>query len=107
MTAPGAYPGAYPEASQATSALIWSIVGLVCCGPAAIVGYVQSKSELSAIAAGQRDPMNQGTANAARIIAIIVGVLWILSILAGIALIATGAGLGFLGELTDIDTGGF
>lgn len=94
-------PGAYPEASQATSALIWSIVGLVCCGPAAIVGYVQSKSELAAIAAGNRDPMNHGTANAARIIAIIVGVLFALSIVAVIALAAAGVGFGFLDELVD------
>lgn len=89
---------AYPEASQATSALIWSIVGLVCCGPAAIVGYVQARNELEAIAAGTRDPVNQGTANAARIIAIIVGVLYAVGILGVIAMIALFGGLAFLGE---------
>ena len=93
-------PGSYPEATQATSALIWSIVGLVCCAPAAIVGYVQSKNELEAIAAGRRDPMNQGTANAARIIAIVVGVLFGLG-LALIVLSAAGGGFGFFNELTN------
>lgn len=89
---------AYPEASQATSALVWSIVGLVCCGPAAIVGYIQARNELEAIAGGRRDPMNQGTANAARIIAIVVGVLYLLSIIAVVLLVAVGGGLAFLGE---------
>lgn len=93
MTAP-----AYPEASQATSALVWSIVGLVCCGPAAIVGFIQARNELEAIAAQRRDPTNQGTANAARIIAIVVGVLYLLSIIALVFLIAVGGGLAFLGE---------
>lgn len=93
MTAP-----AYPEASQATSALVWSIVGLVCCGPAAIVGFIQARNELEAIAAQRRDPTNQGTANAARIIAIVVGVLYLLSIIALIFLVAVGGGLAFLGE---------
>jgi len=97
MTAP-----AYPEASQATSALVWSIVGLVCCGPAAIVGFIQARNELEAIAAQRRDPMNQGTANAARIIAIVVGVLYLLSILALVFLVSIGGGLAFLGEMGDI-----
>lgn len=89
---------AYPEASQATSALIWSIVGLVCCGPAAIVGYIQARSEIEAITAGTRDPTNEGTANAARIIAIIVGVLYAVGILGFIAMIVLFGGLAFLGE---------
>lgn len=86
----------YPEASQATSALIWSIVGLVCCQPAAIVGYIQARNELEAIEGGRRDPANHGTAQAARIIAIVVGVLVVLAIVAFIGLIAIGGGLAFL-----------
>ncbi|HEX2153082.1 MAG TPA: hypothetical protein VHL52_03790 [Acidimicrobiia bacterium] len=81
---------AYPEASQATSALIWSIVGLVCCGPAAIVGYIQARNELEAITAGRRDPANQGTANAARIIAIVVGVLFLIGTVIFLAFIVLG-----------------
>lgn len=94
-------PGTYPEASQATSALVWSIVGLVCCAPAAIVGYIQANNELEAIKAGRRDPMNQGTANAARIIAIIEGVLVALGIVLFIILVAAGAGFGFLSQITN------
>lgn len=97
MTAP-----AYPEASQATSALVWSIVGLVCCGPAAIVGFIQARNELEAIEGGRRDPVNQGTANAARIIAIVVGVLWLLSILAFVFLIVIGGGMAFFDEMTGV-----
>jgi hypothetical protein len=94
-------PSSFPEATQATSALIWSIVGLVCCGPAAIVGFVQARGELEAIGAGRRDPSNAGTANAARIVAIVAGVLWlvgigalVLAVMAGIGLSA-GSGLDF------------
>lgn len=93
---------AYPEASQATSALVWSIVGLVCCGPAAIVGYIQARDELEAITAGRRDPANQGTANAARIIAIVVGVLFALGIVVTIGLVVLGGGIAFLGELGNV-----
>lgn len=93
---------AYPEASQATSALIWSIVGLVCCGPAAIVGYIQSRDELEAITAGRRDPTNQGTANAARIIAIVVGVLFVLGIVLTIVFVLFFGGLAFVGDLANV-----
>lgn len=87
---------AYPEASQATSALVWSIVGLVCCGPAAIVGFIQARGELEAITDGRRDPANQGTANAARIIAIVVGVLFAVGIAITLFFITVGSGLAFL-----------
>ncbi|MFP3914551.1 MAG: hypothetical protein ACLFWM_06725 [Actinomycetota bacterium] len=93
---------AYPEASQATSALIWSIVGLVCCQPAAIVGYIQARNELDAIEAGRRDPANQGTAQAARVIAIVVGVLVLLGIIAFFGLIVLGGGLAFLEEVANV-----
>lgn len=89
----------YPEASQATSALVWSIVSLVCCQPAGIVGYIQARNELEAIGAGRRDPSNQGTAQAARIISLIALVLAALGIVATIALLVlvfAGSGLAFM-----------
>lgn len=95
-------PVAFPESSQATSALIWSIVGLVCCGVAAIVGWVQAQGELQAISDGRRDPVNRGTASAARIISIIGVTLWLLSFLALAALIATGAGLGIFDRISEL-----
>lgn len=98
-------PGSYPEASQATSALIWSIVGLVCCPPTAIVGYIQGKGELTAIATGQRDPANQGTANAARIIAIVVLVVNLVAIAGFAVLVASGVGLAFISDA--VESSGF
>ncbi len=62
---------AYPEDSQSTTALVLSILGIVCFQPLAIVGWVMANKELEAIAAGRRNPENQGTANAARIVGII------------------------------------
>lgn len=94
--------GAYPEASQSTSALIWSIVGLVCCGPAAIVGYIQANNELEAIKEGRRDPANQGTANAARIIAIVVGVLFVLGIAVTAVMFLFAGGITFLSEMGNL-----
>lgn len=88
----------YPEASQATSALVWSIVSLVCCQPAGIVGFIQARNELEAIEAGRRDPANQGTAQAARIIAIIALVLAALGILATIAVLLFLIPAGFVFE---------
>ena len=68
-------------------------------GPAAIVGYLQARRELEAIAAGARDPMNQGTANAARIIAIVVGVMFAVAAIGIMLLVLVGGGLAFLGEM--------
>lgn len=96
---------AYPEASQATSALIWSIVALVCCQPAGIVGYIQGRNELLAIEAGQRDPANQGTAQAAKIIGLIALVLGVIGVLIGLAfvvLLIFGSSIAFVEEFGNI-----
>lgn len=66
----------YPELSQATTALVLSIVGFFCCGLLSAVGWYLGRQELTAIDAGRRDPRNRGSANAARIIGIIVTGLW-------------------------------
>lgn len=83
---------AYPEASQASTALVISIIGLVCCQILGIVAWVMANNELEGIKAGRRNPMNEGTANAARIIGIITTVLLgigiVLSILVVIGLVA-------------------
>lgn len=81
---------AYPEQSQSTTALVLGIVGIVCCGPLAIVGWVLANKELEGIAAGRRDPANEGTAKAARIVSIIGTVLLGISLI-WIALAFTGA----------------
>lgn len=89
---------AYPENSQATPSLVVSIVGLVCCGVAAPVAWYMAQQELAGIAAGRRDPANEGTANAARIIGIIgtvflaIAVVWIVAF----------GGLAIFGGLSDL-----
>jgi uncharacterized membrane protein len=76
---------AYPEKSQATTALILSIFGLLCCGILGVVGAVMANTEKQAIAAGRRDASSQGMAQAAFIIGILAVVLWV----GGIVLNAT------------------
>lgn len=96
---------AYPEASQATSALIWSIVAIVCCQPAGIVGYIQARNELEAIQGGRRDPANEGTAQAAKIIGLIALVLGILGILAIVVfgiMLALGTSVAFLEGVNNV-----
>ena len=85
---------AYPEASQASTALVLGIVGLVCCQILGIVAWIMANNELEAIKEGRRNPQNEGTATAARIIGIIATVLLglgiialIVGIIAGVALI--------------------
>lgn len=95
----------YPEASQATSALVWSIVSLVCCQPAGIVGYIQARNELEAIGGGRRDPANEGTARAARIISMIalgLAILGILATIAFIVLLLLGSGVAFMEDFGNI-----
>jgi TRAP-type C4-dicarboxylate transport system permease small subunit len=72
---------AYPEASQASTALVLSIIGLVCCQVLGIVAWVMANNELEGIKSGTRNPINEGTANAARIIGIVGTVLLALGIL--------------------------
>jgi hypothetical protein len=78
----------YPEASQASTALVISIIGLVCCQVLGVVAWVMANNELEGIKAGRRNPANEGTASAARIIGIVGTVLLGLGILAAILLFA-------------------
>jgi hypothetical protein len=84
---------AYPEASQASTALVLSILGLVCCQVLGIVAWVMANNELEGIKSGKRNPANEGTANAARIIGIVstvllaVGVVLLLLAVAGLMVI--------------------
>jgi hypothetical protein len=75
MTFPPESSAAYPEASQASTALVLSIIGLVCCQVLGIVAWVMANNELEGIKSGRRNPTNEGTANAARIIGIVCTVL--------------------------------
>ena len=79
---------AYPEASQASTALVLSILGLVCCQILGIVAWVMANNELEGIKAGKRNPANEGTASAARIIGIVTTVLLGVGILVALLALA-------------------
>ena len=73
-------PVQYPESSQATTALVLSILGLVLCWVLPPVAWVIANGELRGIAEGRRDPNGRGMATAARIMGIIGTVLLIIGI---------------------------
>jgi hypothetical protein len=80
-------PNRYPEATQATTALVMGILGLVVCGILAPFAWNMGNKELAAIDAGRRPPENRGTANAGRILGIIGTVLLGVSIVIVLLLI--------------------
>lgn len=81
---------AYPESSQATTALVLGILGIVICGVLAPFAWNMGNKELAAIDAGRRPPENRGTANAGRILGIIgtvllaVGIVFVVLAIAGV-----------------------
>ena len=77
----GASAAMFTEPSKATTALVLSIGGLVCCGPAAAIGIWMGRDEQNAIAAGRRDPANGDKAKAAFIIGIIAVGIWVVGII--------------------------
>lgn len=81
---------AYPEASQATTALVLGILGIVICGFLAPFAWNMGNKELAAIDAGRRPPENRGSATAGRILGIIgtvllaVGLVFVVLAIAGV-----------------------
>jgi hypothetical protein len=65
----------YPEQSQATTALVLGILGLVICQVLGPFAWSIGNKELQAIDAGRRPPENRGTANAGKILGIVSTVL--------------------------------
>jgi len=88
----------YPEASQASTALVLSIIGLICCQVLGIVAWVMANNELEGIKAGRRNPANEGTASAARVIGIVCTVLLGIGILVAILAFAGLMVLPFTGD---------
>lgn len=74
-TGPGVYAGMYSEASQSTTAVVLSVLGLFCCITAPIGAYIGYR-EKEAIDAGRRDPANRGKAVAALVIGLSLFVLY-------------------------------
>ncbi len=84
MSIPIAPPPLQAKASsQATTALIVGIVGVVCCGLAAPFAWYLGNKELQQIAAGLAPAAGQGAAQAGKILGmigsalLILGVIWI------------------------------
>ena len=88
MTFPQA--NAYPEQSQATTILVFGILGIICCVPFGIAAWVMGNRELEAIDAGRRNPENRGSANAGRIMGIVSVALWVIGVVAFVLLLAAG-----------------
>lgn len=79
----------YPEQSQATTALVLGILGLVICQVLGPFAWSIGNKELQAIDAGRRPPENRGTANAGKILGIVstvllaVGIVFIILLIVG------------------------
>lgn len=83
-------PSPYPEGSQATTALVLGILGIVTCPILAPIAWQLGTKELEAIDGGRRDPANRGNANVGRILGIVGTVLLgigILILVAGFLLV--------------------
>jgi hypothetical protein len=70
----------YPEQSQATTALVLGIIGLVCCWVLAPVAWWLGRKEVMAIDAGRRPPENRGNARTGKILGIIGTIVLVLAI---------------------------
>jgi hypothetical protein len=82
----------YPEASQATTALVLGIVGIVTClGALSPIAWWMGHQEMKAIEGGRRSPENRGTANAAKILGIVGTVLLCIAIISVILFILVAA----------------
>ena len=90
---------AYPEPSQATTALVLGILGIVCCSVLGIVAWIMANNELEGIREGRRNPANEGTANASRILGIIGTALLALSVIAVILAFGGLLALPFISEI--------
>lgn len=72
-------PGLKPH--RASTLMILSLLGLLCCFPLAIVSFFLSRSDMKEMDAGRMDPSGRGTTNIARIIAIVAIVLGVLQLI--------------------------
>jgi hypothetical protein len=78
MTTPSAYPAQQKASSQAVTALVLGIVGIVCCALCAPVAWYMGGQELKAIQEGRSPLAGQGMAKAGQILGIIGTILMVL-----------------------------
>jgi ABC-type Fe3+ transport system permease subunit len=75
MTTPNAYPTQQKASSQAVTALVLGILGIVCCPLCAPVAWYMGGQELKAVQEGRSSIASQGMAKAGQILGII-GTIW-------------------------------
>ena len=82
---PPAIPGAASQqSSKATMALVFGVLGIICCGLLAPVAWYLANEELKSIDMGRLPDSNRGMAQVAKILGIIgtillgLGLLWVL-----------------------------
>ncbi len=78
----------YPEPSQATTALVLGIVGVILCGLLSPFAWWMGRKEVRAIDAGQRPPENRGNARIGQILGIIGTGILVLAIASAILAIS-------------------
>ena len=81
MTTPNSYPTPQKASSQAVTALVLGIVGIVCCQLCAPVAWYMGGQELKAVREGRSPMAGEGMAKAGQILGIIGTILLVLSIL--------------------------
>jgi len=79
----------YPEKSDAVTALVFSIIGLIVCQIMCPFAWRMARLEIKAIDAGRRDPKDRGLAVAAEALSII-GTLLVALIVVGVIFVAIG-----------------
>lgn len=80
--------GGYTEGSQAVTALVVGILGLVLCQVLGPVAWYLGSQEISAIDAGRRPPENRGMAVAGRVLGIIGTVFLAIAVVVGMVVLA-------------------
>ncbi len=84
------------ENSKATMAVVFGVLGIICCGLLAPVAWYLANGELEQINAGRIAESNRGMAQAAKILGIIGTILLVL----GLLWILFFGGMAMLGALT-------
>lgn len=94
---PPAIPGAVAQqSSKATMAVVFGVLGIVCCGLLAPVAWYLASEELKQIDAGRLSEANRGMAQVAKILGIIGSILLVL----GLLWVLFFGGMAVLGALT-------
>lgn len=96
----GQFGYVFPENSQASTALILGLLGLLFCAICAPFAWSIGQKEIDAIDAGRRDPSKRDIANAGKILGIIGTVLLVASILFLVVFVIFFGFLGVVGSAT-------